>query len=52
MTSKYDDHKDKIEELYTLGLSVQKIVDYIGTGTQPSLSAYIKSRNIYRDKKN
>ncbi len=44
--SKYDPYKDKIVELYTLGLSVKKIVDYIGIGTQPSLSTYIKSRNI------
>ena len=46
--SKYDPYKDKIEELYKLGLSVQKIVDYINIGTQPSLSQYIKSRKILR----
>jgi DNA invertase Pin-like site-specific DNA recombinase len=46
--SKYDPCKDKIEELYKLGLSVQKIVDYINIGTQPSLSQYIKSRKILR----
>jgi len=46
--SKYDLHKDKIVELYELGLSVQKIVNYIGMGTQPSLSTYINSRNIKR----
>lgn len=46
--SKYDPYKDKIEELYKLGLSVQKIVGYIGIGTQPSLSNYIKSRKILR----
>lgn len=44
--SKYDLHKDKIEELHKLGLSVQKIVNYIGIGTQPSLSKYIKTRII------
>lgn len=42
--SQYDEHKEKIEELYKLGLSVQKIVKYIGVGTQPSLSSWIKSR--------
>ena len=42
--SMYDEHKEKIEELYKLGLSVQKIVKYIGVGTQPSLSSWIKSR--------
>lgn len=51
--SKYDPYKNKIEELYKLGLSVQKIVNYIGIGTQPSLSHYIKSRKIphYTQKK-
>ena len=42
--SMYDEHKDKIEELYKLGLSVQKIVKYIGVGTQPSLRSWIISR--------
>ncbi|MGJ0286928.1 recombinase family protein [Aliarcobacter cryaerophilus] len=42
--SMYDEHKEKIEELYKLGLSVQKIVKYIGVGTQPSLRSWIKSR--------
>mgnify|MGYP003491741817 FL=1 len=42
--SMYDEHKEKIEELYKLGLSVQKIVKYIGIGTQPSLRSWIKSR--------
>lgn len=46
VTSKYDTYRQKIEELYFLGLSVQKIVDYIGIGSQPSLSTYIKTRNI------
>ena len=40
----YDEHKEKIEELYKLGLSVQKIVKYIGVGTQPSLRSWIISR--------
>lgn len=40
--SKYDPYKNKIEELYKLGLSIQKIINYIGIGTQPSLSNYIK----------
>ena len=42
--SMYDEHKEKIEELYKLGLSVQKIVKYIGIGTQPSLSSWIKNK--------
>ena len=44
--SKYDEHKNKIEELHKIGLSVQKIVNYIGVGSQPSLRSYIKSRKI------
>ena len=42
--SKYDPYKDKIKELHDLGLSVQKIVDYIGVGSQPSLRSYINTR--------
>ena len=44
--SMYDEHKDKIEELYKLGLSVQKIVKYIGIGTQPSLRSFIRSKML------
>lgn len=44
--SKYDPYRNKIKELHDLGLSVQKIVNYIGIGSQPSLRSYIKSRNI------
>lgn len=42
--SMYDEYKEKIEELYKLGLSVQKIVKYIGVGTQPSLRSWIMRR--------
>ena len=34
------------EELYTLGLSLQKIVNYINVGSAPSLHKYIKTRGI------
>ena len=44
--SMYDEYKEKIEELYKLGLSVQKIVKYIGIGTQPSLRSWIRNRLI------
>lgn len=44
--SKYDPFRDKIEELHKLGLSNQKIVNYIGIGTAESLRNYIKSRNL------
>lgn len=42
----YDEHRNKIEELFSLGLSLQKIVNYINIGTPPSLHKYIKTRNI------
>lgn len=42
----FDEHRDKIEELYSLGLSLNKIVAYIGIGTAPSLHKYIKTRKI------
>jgi len=44
--SVFDKHRDKIEELYQLGLSLKKIVNYIGIGTAPGLHKYIKSREI------
>jgi len=42
----FDEHRPKIEELYKLGLSLNKIVAYIGVGTAPSLHKYIKTRKI------
>ncbi|MEA3521373.1 MAG: hypothetical protein U9R50_00195 [Campylobacterota bacterium] len=44
--SKFDPHRQKIEELYQLGLSMKKIVLHIDVGTQQSLHHYIKSRGI------
>ncbi len=44
--SKYDQHKEKIQELLSYGVPLQKIVDYIGIGTRQSLNDYLKSRNI------
>jgi DNA invertase Pin-like site-specific DNA recombinase len=48
--SKYDKYEEKIQELYSLGLSLSKIVDYIGEGTKVSLASYIKTRNISKEK--
>ena len=42
----FDPHRDKIEELFSLGLSLQKIVNYINTGSAVSLHKFIKTRNI------
>ena len=47
--SKYDKYRTKIEELYSLGLSLSKIVEYIGEGTKVSLASYIKTRNISKE---
>ena len=44
--SKFDPHREKIEELYHLGLSMKKITEHIKVGTQQSLYHYIKSRGI------
>ncbi len=44
--SKFDPYREKIEELYRLGLSMKKITEHIKVGTQQSLYHYIKSRGI------
>ncbi|MGB2553353.1 recombinase family protein [Campylobacter sp. MOP51] len=49
--SKYDEHKDRILELYGLGLSLNKIVDnhlkpVMGSCSVVSLSHYLKSRKL------
>jgi hypothetical protein len=44
--SKFDPHREKIEELYQLGLSMKKISEHLKVGTQQSLYHYIKSRGI------
>ncbi|WP_423494962.1 recombinase family protein [Malaciobacter marinus] len=42
----YDPFKERIQELYELGLSPTKIIKHIGVGIQQSLSNYLLSRNI------
>lgn len=42
----FDEHQDKIIELLGFGVSLRKIVDYIGVGTNVSLSKYIKTRGL------
>lgn len=45
--SKYDPHKEKIQELHELGLSSAKILKFIDIdGTQQSLSTFIKNKII------
>ncbi len=44
--SKFDPYREKITELHHLGLSLQKIVNYINVGTPASLHGYIKTRGI------
>ena len=45
----FDNKREQIEELYKLGLSLQKIVNIIEIGTKVSLSRYIKTRNITKE---
>jgi DNA invertase Pin-like site-specific DNA recombinase len=42
----FDKDREKITELYQLGLSLNKICKHVGYGTAPSLNHYIKSREI------
>src|SRR5574344_423948 len=44
--SKFDEHKDKIEELISYKVPISKIVELIGVGTRQSLHTYINSRGI------
>jgi DNA invertase Pin-like site-specific DNA recombinase len=44
----FDEHRDKITELYQLGVMNTRIVEYIGVGTKASLGNYIKTREIQR----
>jgi len=44
--SKYDIHREKIEELLGYGVPVAKIASVIGVGSRQSLSTYINKRNI------
>jgi len=44
--SKFDDQRDKIEELLSLGLSVRKIAKVLGYNNHIGLNNYVKKRNI------
>lgn len=44
--SMFDEHLEKIKELHSLGLSLPKIVNYLGVGTSVGLHKFIKSRKI------
>ena len=45
--SKYDQHKEKIQELHQLGLSSAKILKYLNIdGTQQSLSTFVKNKLV------
>ena len=46
VTSIFDNHKDKIIELKSLGVTNKKIHEYIKVGTVQSLGKYINSREI------
>jgi len=44
----FDEKREQIEELYSLGLSMRKICNIIEIGTYVSLANYIKTRGIVR----
>lgn len=44
--SKFDEHKEKIEELLSYGVPISKIVNQIGIGTRQSLTTYINTRGL------
>ncbi|MBS9782466.1 MAG: recombinase family protein [Arcobacter sp.] len=44
--SKFDKHRDKIEELLSVGLSVRKIAKVLGCSNHISLNNYVKKRKI------
>lgn len=44
--SKYDDDKDRIIELLTLGLSYKKVISHLKYGSESSLYTYVKKREL------
>jgi len=44
--SKFDEQRDKIEELLSVGLSVRKIAKVLGYNNHIGLNNYVKKRNI------
>ena len=44
--SKFDEKRDKIEELLAMGLSVRKIAKILGYNNHIGLNNYVKKRNI------
>ena len=47
--SKFDQQRDKIEELLGVGLSVRKIAKVLGYNNHVGLNNYVKKRNIRED---
>lgn len=44
--SKFDEHRDKIEELLAMGMSVRKIAKLLGYNNHIGLNNYVKKRDI------
>ncbi|OCL82383.1 recombinase family protein [Arcobacter porcinus] len=44
--SKFDEHRDKIEELLSMGMSVRKIAKLLGYNNHIGLNNYVKKRDI------
>ena len=52
-TSKFDEHREKIEELLKLGVSVRKIAKlHLGLNSHTGLNTYIQTRHLLREKQN
>lgn len=47
----YDSHIEEIEKLFKIGLSINKLSQYLDIGTPKSLNKYIKSRGIKKHTK-
>ena len=47
--SKFDQQRDKIEELLSVGLSIRKIAKVLGYNNHIGLNNYVKKRNIRED---
>ena len=50
--SKFDQHRETIEELLGLGLSVRKITKYLGYNNHVGLNTYVKKRGLRKSSVN
>ena len=50
--SKFDPHRERIEELLGLGLSVRKIAKHLGCNSHISLNTYVNKRGLRKQQDN